>query len=217
MLNESSKSQQTFVIIGAILAWFAVIFQLYLIIINRNFSVLITIFRFFSFFTILTNIIVAITFSSFCFQKNSVSKNFFSQSKVLTAVTVYITIVGLVYNLILRFTWQPKGLQMLVDELLHTVIPIYFIIFWLIFVPKGSLGWKNVFPWLLYPFMYLVYIMIWGHFSTQYPYPFINVMELGYERVLINSVLLFITFLIMSFLFVGIGKLMNFNSKKINE
>jgi len=213
MLNRSSKYQQTFVFIGALLAWFAVIFQFYLIIVNRNYSILITIIKFFTFFTILTNIIVAITFSSIYFKINRALKNFFSQPKVLTAVTVYITIVGLVYNLILRFTWQPQGLQMIVDELLHTVIPIYFIIFWLKFVSKEELEWKNIFPWLLYPFIYLLYIMIWGHFINQYPYPFINVMELGYEKVLINSILLFITFLIMSLLFVGIGKLMSFNSK----
>jgi len=52
----------------------------------------------------------------------------FFEAGVITAITVYITIVGLVYNVILRFLWKPEGLQFIVDELLHTVIPLLLLV-----------------------------------------------------------------------------------------
>ena len=70
---------------------------------------------------------------------------------MMTAIAVYITIVGLVYNSILRFLWKPEDLQWIVDELIHSVIPLLFISFSLLILPKGKLHWKSVLAWLLYP------------------------------------------------------------------
>lgn len=194
--------------IGAALAWFAVLLQLYLIIENRIRPIFDTIIQFFSYFTILTNILVAVCFTMLLLQSESARKNFFASSKVLTAVTVYIAIVGLVYNLILRNIWKPQGIQYVVDELLHSVNPVLFILFWVIFVPKKALQWKDAFPWLIYPFIYCIYILIRGALSGLYPYPFIDVNNLGYNNVLINTGFLFLAFLLISLLFVAIGKLM---------
>ncbi|MFZ5976285.1 MULTISPECIES: Pr6Pr family membrane protein [unclassified Hydrotalea] len=33
--------------------------------------------------------------------------------------------------------------------------------------------------WLIYPLLYLVYILIRGSFSGFYPYPFVNVLQIG--------------------------------------
>lgn len=124
-----------------------------------------TIIRYFSFFTILTNILVTVCCTVLLLKRKSKRNSFFSSYKTLTSIALYITIVGLVYNVILRFLWKPEGLQFLVDELLHTVIPVCFILFWLFFVPKAGLRWKNIFPWLLYPLVYVIYILIRGAFS----------------------------------------------------
>lgn len=203
-----TKSMRVYITIGALLAWFAVILQLYLIIENRVRPIFDTIIQFFSYFTILTNILVAICFTMLLLQNDSGRKNFFARPKVLTAVTVYITIVGLVYNIILRFLWKPEGTQLIADELLHSVNPVVFVLFWLLFVPKKTLQWKDAFPWLIYPFIYCVYILIRGAFSGLYPYPFIDVTNLGYKSALINIGFLFLAFLLISLLFIAVGKLM---------
>ena len=90
------------------LGWFALIAQFYLIIVNRTASIPETIIRYFSFFTILTNLLVAVCFTSFLNKKQK-SSAFFSKITTLTAITVYILIVGIVYNVILRFLWKPEG------------------------------------------------------------------------------------------------------------
>ncbi len=189
-----------------ILSWFALITQFYLIIINRTVPVTETIIRYFSFFTILTNFIVAIAFTFFLSERKSQWKVFFSKKSIQTSITVYILIVGIVYNVILRFLWQPKGLQFITDELLHTVVPLLCFIFWWKYVSSKRLQWRNAFPWLGYPLLYIFYTLIHGAISGFYPYPFINVTEIGYEKVIINSALLAFGFLIISWLLIGISK-----------
>jgi hypothetical protein len=209
MQYQLSKTKTTFEITGAIIGWLAIILQLYLIIVNRRTSLPETIIRFFSFFTILVNILVAFCFTFLAFKSTSGWGSFLSKQQVLTAVAVYIFIVGLVYNIMLRSLWKPEGLQRFVDESLHTIIPIFFILYWLLFVPKKNLQWKNVFPWLIFPFLYLVYTLIRGAFVGFYPYPFVDANELGYNKVFLNSGVLFIIFFLFSLLFVWIGKMMS--------
>lgn len=212
MQKQYAKTKKLIIIFGACIGWFAIILQLYLIIASRVTTIGETIIRFFSFFTILTNILVALCLT-FLINPNSRQGRFFSSAKLLTAIAVYISVVGIVYNIILRQLWSPEGLQKLADELLHSVIPLLFFLFWLLFAPKNNLQYKNVLPWLLYPFVYVVYILLLGASSGFYPYPFINVTQLGYGGVFYNSFGLFVTFLFLSVLFVAIAKMMNRKSQ----
>lgn len=197
------KAEFYYVSIGAVLGWFSVVLQFILSLENRKASTPETIIRFFSYFTILTNILAAICYTSTLRSRN----NFFSRPKVLTAAAVYITVVGLIYNLILRYIWDPQGLQFFADEALHLVNPILFILFWVLFVPKSGLNWTEVFPWLIYPFTYIVYVLVRGEFSGFYPYPFINVSELGFTVVIKNCLLITLVFVVLSLMYIGIGKI----------
>jgi hypothetical protein len=211
MQDKSLKLNSRFFAIIAIVGWFAVVLQLYLIIINRVVSLSETIVRFFSFFTIQSNILVAVCFTFLWLKPKSKGGLFFSKPKNTTAITLYITIVGLVYNAILRFLWAPTGSQKVVDELLHLVIPILVLLYWILFVPKKTLEFKDIFPWLIFPAVYLVYTLIRGAFFSFYPYPFIDVILLGYDKVLINSFFMLLAFLFFGTLFIGIGKIKKAN------
>ena len=214
---KSMKQQiaKTHLWIISVLGWFALISQFYLIMLNRIVSIPETIIRYFSFFTLLTNILVALCSTILLLIPLSRWGKFFSNRKTLTAITVYIVIVGFVYNLILRFLWKPEGLQQVVDELLHTLIPILFLLYWIASVPKSELKWKDVLVWLLYPLIYVLYILLRGAMSGFYPYPFINVIDLGYNNVAINICLIASAFLFLSLLLVAIAKsLTKVSSKK---
>jgi hypothetical protein len=54
---------------------------------------------------------------------------------------------------------------------------------------------------------YVVWIFVHGALSAFYPYPFVNVGELGYPRVLLNTAGLFMLFLALGFLLVGVDRL----------
>ena len=129
-VDMPTRLQKTFLIILAVCGWFALIAQFYLIMVNRVASIPETIIRYFSFFTILTNLIVAVCCTVILLKPSSSTGKFFSRPTILTAIVVYITVVGIVYNTVLRFLWNPQGLQLIVDELLHSVIPLLFIILW---------------------------------------------------------------------------------------
>lgn len=193
---------KAYLFVIAILGWFALIAQYYLIIsIGTNSPGEATIW-FFSYFTILTNIIVAL-----CCTLNLLRPGkFFSKPATFTAISVYIVIVAIIYNLILRFLWQPQGLQRIVDELLHTVIPLSFLIYWLLFIPKHTLKWSSFLPWLIYPLVYIVYVFIRGAFSGFYPYPFLDVSVLGFSKVLLNSLGIAALFTGLSLFFIAWGK-----------
>ncbi|MEY2918314.1 MAG: hypothetical protein RIS73_2028 [Bacteroidota bacterium] len=202
------SSTKIYAAIGAAIGWFALLLQLWLIIANRVTSIPEAIIRYFSFFTILTNILVAISFTAIYLNGITDKGIFFTRPKTLTATAVYITIVGLIYNTILRFLWAPQGMQQLADELLHTIIPISFIIFWLVFIPKQNIAWATVLPWTIYPLVYLVYTLLRGPLAQWYPYPFVDVKELGYPKVFINSAMVCAVFISFSLLFTGIAKMM---------
>ena len=196
--------QRNLSILFAIIVWFAVLAQFYLIIENRVAPVTETIIRFFSFFTILTNILVAVYFTIKALGRDQLDK-----AGLLTAITVYITIVGLVYQVLLRHIWQPTGLQMVVDELLHSVNPLLVISYWYLFEKKFFVQYKEVFKWMIYPVVYLLYILTRGSFSGFYPYPFINVSEIGISQTLLNGLFLLLFFYAVSVLFIFIGRMLS--------
>ena len=192
----------------AILIWFALILQFYLSItayLAKGRTLGGSLVEFFSYFTIQCNLLTAIGLTAVAL--NGFNKGFFSRRGVLAAIAVYISIVCLVYNIVLRGTVHPVGWHRVADELLHAVCPPLFVLFWVMCVPKQNINWKDAFSWLWYPFFYLVYILIRGSLSALYPYFFLNAVNLGYPQVFINIAMLMLVFLAFCMLYVFIARL----------
>ena len=185
----------------ALIGLYALVAQYFLALDSRVTDVVETTIRFFSYFTILTNILVAIYFAAVVLQGNS-RHRLFSSSGALTAITGYITMVGLIYQIALRHLWQPEGQQWVVDELLHTVIPIAVIIYWYFNESTFPIRFQQIAVWLVYPVIYLIVILVRGSLSNFYPYPFINVAELGLPRVLLNAGCLIVLYILISVLYI---------------
>jgi hypothetical protein len=88
---------------------------------------------------------------------------------------------------LLRHLWSPEGFQFVADELLHDVMPVLFLIYWWRYVPKGTLRFKHIGAWVIYPLVYFAYVLLRGHLLGQYQYPFIDVATLGYPQVFVNA------------------------------
>jgi hypothetical protein len=113
--------------VGALLGWSALALQLYLMLVQSPpgmAAVLGTVITFISFFTILTNLLVALVFSSVALRAATAWGRFFSNPSMQAGAAVYIAIVGMVYRLLLRQLWNPQGAQWLADVLLHDLIPV---------------------------------------------------------------------------------------------
>jgi len=196
----------------SVIGIFSLIMQLCISIHNTAVSITETVIRYFGFFTIEGNILVTLAVIFLLASSKSKWGRFFSNERVLSALTVYIVIVGLVYNIVLRPLVVQHGLQAFVDNLLHVAVPVLFLFYWVVFVPKAQLKW-NISRWLIYPTVYALIVMIRGSFVNYYPYFFLNAGKLGYTHVLINIAGLIVVFVVLSLLLVATGKFASRNSK----
>ena len=190
----------------AISAWAGLLIQLFLLVYNtpeNGMNVLQAIGHFFRYFTILSNIAVATVIS---LQINGKSAHWLLKPGSQTAVALYIFIVGLVYNLVLRQLWSPQGWQWVVDNLLHVLTPILYLLYWWYFVPDKPQRWNLALRWLLFPAIYFVYAIFRGQLEGVYPYPFIDVNHLGIQKVLFNAIGIMLLFLATGCGFLALGR-----------
>ena len=188
-MNNSTQTNTPKIIFGTVVAfltWFSIVFQYYL----TTGSIA----NLFSYFTILCNLLVALSLSFSIFFPKTKTGIYFSSISVQTAIALYIFIVALVYNSVLRGLLLLEGWQILVDNMLHVVIPILYLLYWFFFVPKAYLNWKNGMYWTLFPFLYLIYSLIRGAIVQWYPYPFLNAAKYGYEQVIFNVGIMLLVF-----------------------
>jgi hypothetical protein len=193
----------------AAVGWFALVLQLGIMLRNAataGTGLLAAVGSFLSFFTVLTNLLVAAGLIATIPAVPPRTLRPLIEPPGATALAVYITVVGVVYSLVLRRLWHPTGAQLVADFLLNVVMPLAYVIYWLTLVPKGRLGWRHVWPWLAFPAVYTVASLVRGALIHVYPYPFIDVSALGYQRVLGNMVLLFAGFLVLGLMFVAIDR-----------
>jgi hypothetical protein len=192
----------------AMIAWLAIAAQTDLSIarsLARGMSVADGLARMSSYLTNLTVLMTALCFTCVAVRAQAPIARFFRQPTVVTAVVVYIVFVGLAYNALLRWLWMPSGYRALINEALHTAVPALAALYWVLFVPRFHLSLRHCVLWLVYPLFYL-FVTLWrGSASDFYPYWFINVSELGYERVFFNSAMLVAAFLVLMSLFLVIN------------
>nr|WP_303694403.1 Pr6Pr family membrane protein [Brevundimonas subvibrioides] len=150
---------------------------------------------FFSYFTVLTNVLVALALTAPALFPDSRIGRWTASEGVRAAVAMYIAVVGLIYHTLLAATWNPQGLLVYVNQVLHTVMPIAFVLDWLLFVPKGRLRWIDPVKWLAYPLLYGLWTVIHGQLVGWYPYWFIDIGALGWERAGVNFAALLAFFL----------------------
>jgi hypothetical protein len=154
------------------------------------------------YFTILTNLLVAAYLTI-----NAVGLSERVSVGVKTALTSYILVVGAVYEVALRRLWNQEGLRFAVDVVLHYVMPLGYFTYWLAFVPKGTLRYRAVWLWTIYPLAYLVYSMIRGQLYGFFPYPFIAFTETGWPRFFVNVAVLIVVFVVTGLLLIALDRL----------
>ncbi len=210
-MNRVSPSgfRRHFVAVAALLGWVGLSIQMYLIFHSRwslGASLIGGLVSFFSYFTVLSNTLVATVLTCEWTSRESAARRWFLQPGVSSAVAVSIAVVSLGYNLLLRHLWHPEGWQWLADELLHVIMPLLFLGYWWHYVPKGTLRLWHIAAWVIYPVLYFAYVLLRGHVLAVYPYPFVDVDKLGYPQVFINAGGLLAGFVVIALLVVGLDR-----------
>jgi hypothetical protein len=88
------------------------------------------------------------------------------------------------------------------SQVLHTLVPIGFLLDWLVFERKGGFRYRDILLWLIYPLTYLFANLLAARFDGFYPYGFMDASQLGYGGVAINTVALVAAFSLLAALYV---------------
>lgn len=143
------------------------------------------------YFTTLSNIFVVIYFATHLKKQNPTLK---------FAVTMSISLTGLVAHFMLGdlFTSLPQN-QQLGLFFLHYMTPICVVLDWILFSKKGKTKKEMPLYATIFPIVYLIFA-----FSTAskfgYPYPFMDVNQLGTKAVAINLFVLTCAYLAIGYL-----------------
>ena len=194
----------SFAVIVAAVAWLALMLQYWLILWDGSAGAM-TI-RYLSFFTILSNILVALVATSAATGGNWAPLRFLRRPSIRGLAALSISVTCLIYATILAGQWHPQGPQLIADRALHYVIPALYLVWWVALVPHGSLGWGDAMRWLTFPLVYLAWSLLRGAIVHEYPYPFLDVTHLGYASMLVNAMMVGVLFLVLGLVIVALDR-----------
>jgi hypothetical protein len=149
--------------------------------------------RFFSYFTIQSNLLAAGTALALVLRPDRDGKWW----RVLRASAILgMTVTFLTYIVVLRPIVHLAGIAKLTDIAFHYIAPPVTVIGWYLFGPWPRIDVPTLLRHLVWPFGYLLYTLGLGALSGWYPYPFINVGKIGYPHTLLNALALTVLLLI---------------------
>lgn len=153
--------------------------------------------NFFSYFTHLTNIILVFVYLSGAWTLLQNRKPTVKQEMLRGGSVVFILVVGLVYETLLR---RSLGSELSWNNLVvHYINPVMALVDWLLYPPQQKLPKNTWLYWLIFPLGYLLYSLVRGALVNWYPYSFFDpVRQGGYGGVALYSVGITLLFLLFS-------------------
>lgn len=190
MLIRARRALPVYAAFAAFVCWLALSLQFYLSVhmsIADGSGALHGIWMYFAFFTVLTNLLVAAVLTTPQLAPRSAAAQYCMHPDTIAGISVNIVLVCIAYNLLLRDTWNPRGLWLVADILLHDAVPALFVVYAWLGTVGAPLRFMPRLLWSIWPVSYFLYAMLRGSATGFYPYPFINIHALGYVRVLGNA------------------------------
>jgi len=164
--------------------------------------------RYFSFFTILSNLLVAVVATSVVTGGNWAPLRFWRQPRVRGLAALCIAVTCLIYTTILAGHWHPQGPQLIADRVVHYLVPFLYLFWWVALLPHGALVWRDALRWLLFPLVFLLWTLLRGAVVHEYPYPFVDAGQLGYAVVALNALMVGAVFVVLGLGLIAIDRAM---------
>jgi hypothetical protein len=129
--------------------------------------------NFFSYFTVLSNVLLAVTMVALAIRPALAQHVPFLTLRGIATVGIIVT--GLVYAALLAPASADVDVSLRwVDFVVHTLAPIVGLADWLVDRPQGRVPLATAVSWLAFPVVWLLYTMIRGAVTDWYPYPFLD-------------------------------------------
>ncbi len=168
-------------------------------------AILLVVWKYLSYYTILTNLLVWFWLLTIEFGVFPSLSAFAQDANVSTAIVFYLVTVGLGNYLL--YGWQRLALLDRISDLFaHGVTPLLTLLYWAVHVDKTDLHYNSIGWWLVYPLCYAAYTAFHGVWTHFYPYEFTNVRQLGATRVALNALGLSILLLVGGAGFIALGR-----------
>ncbi len=155
-----------------------------------------------SFFTIQSNIIVAVTTALLAFNLTRPSTVF----RVFRLCGVIgIAITGIVFHIAIASLHELSGFDAVADFVLHTFSPVACVLGWLVFGPRRQTSARIVGYAVIFPVVWLIYTLIRGAIvedrfgKPYYPYEFLRADLHGYAYVAVAATIVAALFFALSF------------------
>ena len=150
----------------------------------------------FCFFTVQSNVIVMVT-SAWLAVRLRRLPTWFWVLRLDGVICIAVTFV--VFHVALASLQDLEGLAKSADFLLHTASPVLCVLGWLLFGPRRRTSWRLVGLSALFPMAWLAFALVRGPLvGGYYAYPFIDVGDHGYPRVLLNCAVVAALFLLLA-------------------
>lgn len=160
--------------------------------------------EFFSYFTILSNLLAAAALSAPLIAPASRLARWSEEAGPRAAIATYLAITAVVYHTMLAHTWDPHGLRLVATTLNHTVTPAAFLIDLALRGGEGPSRWIAALKSMAFPALFGAWTLAHGAVSGFYPYPFMDVAKRGYPAVLVTIVEMGLAFALACLIFVAI-------------
>ncbi|MBC7955785.1 MAG: Pr6Pr family membrane protein [Cytophagales bacterium] len=159
--------------------------------------------NFFSYFTNLSNLFAAAVL--LLTARSSSFKNAAFRDAARFASVTNMTVVGLVFAVLLRDV-DLGALLPWVNFVLHYVMPLAILIDWLWKPPASMLSARHFIFALVFPVVYLAYVVVRGASVGWYPYPFLNPANVGgYGGVAVYAFGIAATFFLAGWALLAVG------------
>jgi hypothetical protein len=164
---------------------------------------------YFGYFTILTNIFVALVGTAGSLRRRAPERSLLYGLPAVGCSTAAILIVGIGYHALLQEIWTPQGAEWVANLALHYIVPVVALLHWFVYSCADRPKWWAPLSWCWYPLAYFAYVMTRGEILFSYPYPFIDVLALGYTRTIVNAIGFLIGFIVIGYVLLGLKRLDN--------
>jgi hypothetical protein len=185
--------------VAALAGWAGLTLQLVLIV--RNLGLPLGLWRFFGFFTILTNLGAAIVATAIAVgDPRSLAG---ARPRLIAATSI--VAVGIVYSVALRGTWNPTGAQKVADVALHDATPLLWVLIW-ISGPPRRFAWREIGWALVPPAIYFLYALARGAMDGWYAYWFLDPSRQNAGELLATVAIMLIGFSVLASALVAIDR-----------
>jgi hypothetical protein len=177
-----------------------------------------TVANFFSFFTILSNVlsVAVLTWAGIRFLSRGrrLDPDPPALAAALAWVSTYMAITGIVYNLLLRgLPLQPETVAWS-NEVMHVWGPLFLLLDLFLGPCRRRLPWKAALGAAIFPVVWIVYTLLRANLITNptngqpywYPYPFLNPYESSWGSVVGYIIGIAVTIIVVAFGAVALGR-----------